>query len=221
MKNKSIEREISPNSSNLYFIFGGIAAGIAMPPFEFYHSSKIINENKIFIRDLKQCWYHSGLSGISNDIPSTARFISKEIQRYNPKRVFFVGNSMGGYAAILFTALIGYGNAIAFAPQTFINPILRLKYNDNRWAKQIFNTYKCSLFKKKAWDLKPFLLKCNNNQKISIFVAKDHQLDYIHAQHLRHSNAVKIYDFKSGGHEIVKVLRNSGKLASIMSGSYK
>lgn len=53
-KNKSIEVELSPEGSNLYIFFGGIRAGIAMPPFEFYNSSRIINENKIFIRDISQ-----------------------------------------------------------------------------------------------------------------------------------------------------------------------
>jgi len=48
---KSVEVDLSLNGSNLYIFFGGIAAGIVMPPFEFYSASKIIDENKIFIRD--------------------------------------------------------------------------------------------------------------------------------------------------------------------------
>ena len=74
-KNKSIEIDLSTNGRNLYIFFGGIVAGIAMPPLEFYNSSKIIDESKIFIRDLAQCWYQDGLPSISKDIYGTAGHI--------------------------------------------------------------------------------------------------------------------------------------------------
>ena len=38
---------------------------------------------------------------ISKDIYSTAQHIRNQIEDINPDKVFFVGNSMGGYAAIL------------------------------------------------------------------------------------------------------------------------
>ena len=217
---KSIERELIPGASNLYIFFGGLAAGIAMPPFEFYNAAKIVNENKIFIRDFGQCWYHSGLPGISHDIQSTADYLHGEIQKLNPEKVFFAGNSMGGYAAILFSTLTRCGQAIAFAPQTFISPLLRLRHGDIRWPIQIANTYVRSVLKKKYWDLKPFLLDTKAERKISIFVAKDHRLDYIHARHLDCISSVNIYEFESGGHGVVKLLRDEGKLSAIMLDMY-
>jgi predicted esterase YcpF (UPF0227 family) len=217
---KSVERELSADASHLYIFFGGIAAGIAMPPFEFYNVAKIINENKIFIRDFNQSWYHQGLADISNDLHSTALFIEKEIQQLNPEKVFFVGNSMGGYAAIVFATLIGQGEVIAFAPQTFISPLLRLKHGDTRWPAQILNTYKRGIFKTKVWNSKRLLLQKNHQQKISIFVSKDDLLDCVHAQHLSSIVGVKIFEFHDGGHEIVKLLRDTGKLPDIMAGNY-
>ena len=112
MKNtesNAVEVELSKNRSNLYIFFGGIAAGINMPPFEFYNSAKIIDENKIFIRDFSQSWYQNGLSKISKDIDSTVNFLKLQIKTIKPHKIFFVGNSMGGYAAIMFAQLIGKG----------------------------------------------------------------------------------------------------------------
>lgn len=150
---KPVEMELSVDGSHLYIFFGGIAAGIAMPRFEFYHASEIIEESKIFIRDLYQCWYQNGLPGISRDIHSTAQYVRDQIGRIEPDRVFLVGNSMGGYAAILFATMLRIGEVIAFAPQTFISPSLRLRHKDTRWQKQITNTYRRSMFKRKIWDL--------------------------------------------------------------------
>ena len=218
--NEAIEIELSKNGKNLYIIFGGIAAGIAIPAFEFYNSSKIIDHHKIFLRDLSQCWYQDGLPSIGKDVYSTAKHLKNEIEKIKPEKVYFVGNSMGGYAAILFSSLIGFGEVIAFAPQTFVSPLLRIRHRDNRWKKQISNMYRKSIFKRKIWDLRAFLARSKNNEKISIYVSRADKLDHIHAYHISGIKRVHIYEFEDGGHGIVKLLRDQGKLPAIMSGKY-
>lgn len=60
-KVSALEKVWKSGSDSLYLFFGGIQAGIAMPPFEFYQASGIFNENKLFLRDFAQSWYHAGL----------------------------------------------------------------------------------------------------------------------------------------------------------------
>ncbi len=220
MQPSSIEEMLSPESPNLYFFFGGIASGIVMPPFEFYQSSKITNDSKIFFRDLSQTWYQNGLPELGHSILSIQEYIEQMISAQKPEKIYFIGNSMGGYAAILFSALIGKGTAIAFAPQTFISPYLRFKYHDHRWKDNIAHTYKTSFFKKKSWDLKKLLLKKKGHQKIHIFVSRDDTLDLIHARHLANLPCVSLFEFRQGGHGVVKYLKDIGKLPEIMSGNY-
>jgi hypothetical protein len=220
-KAKPIERDYVPGARNLYFFFGGIAAGIAMPPFEFYKSANMLNENKVFLRDLQQCWYHKGLPGISHDVYSTAEFLKNEIDTLHPARIFFVGNSMGGFAAIMFSTLVGRGECIAFAPQTFVFPFLRLIHRDNRSSKQKWNMYLQTIFKRKVWELRRLLLRKKSNQKISVFISNNNRLDNIYAAHIGDIPGVKIYSFDEGRHDIVKLLRDQGKLPDIMSGIYE
>ena len=215
-----IEIDLSENGNNLYIFFGGIAAGIAMPIFEFYNASRIIDEHKIFIRDFAQCWYQDGLPSRSKDVYSTAQYIKIQIEDIKPEKTYFVGNSMGGYAAILFSNLLSMGEVIAFAPQTFISPYLRILNGDKRWRKQILNTYRKSFLKRKVWNLRPVLLRSNQGRKITVFVSKADKLDRIHASHIADIQGVNIYEFDGGGHGIVKLLRDQGKLPAIMSGTY-
>lgn len=215
----SVERLIEPGSNALYLFFGGIQAGIGMPPFEFYKASGIINENKIFLRDFSQSWYHAGLHGISSDIDSTALYIENVIDELGPERIYFVGNSMGGYAAILFHALLGKGEAIAFVPQTFISDDLREQYGDSRWPEQISRTLSLPATKREAHDLRG-LLERRSACKISIFIASDNPLDLVHAAHVRECAGVHVHEFDAGGHQLVKELRDEGKLAQIMLGQY-
>lgn len=218
--NRPVEVELSATGSRLYIFFGGIAAQIAMPPFEFYNASRILDENKIFVRDFAQCWYQDGLPGIGEDIDATAGYLDERIDEIKPEKTFFVGNSMGGYAAILFASLTGKGEAVAFAPQTFVSPSLRLRHLDYRWPRQIVRTYLRSLRKRHVWDLRPLVQRREGVQKISIFVSKEHRLDHRHAEHLRSVAGVRVHEFESGGHGVVKVLRDEGRLPAIMSGTY-
>jgi pimeloyl-ACP methyl ester carboxylesterase len=218
-KNQPIEIDLINESSSLYIFFGGIQAGIAMPPFEFYNSSKIVNENKMFVRDFSQCWYQKGLQGIGTDVSSIADHLKKIINDINPDKIFFVGNSMGGYAAILFAALLGQGEAIAFSPQTFISNEMREIHADNRWLEQIENMHRTPNIIKNNLDLR-LLLDEDNKQKISIFVSVEDKLDEAHADHLRDVPYVNIFKFNQGGHSVVKLLRDLGKLPDILSGNY-
>ena len=212
-----ILEEIIPGSKRIYFIFGGFFAGMGMMPFEFFKSSQILKENKIFFRDFSQAWYQNGLPGIGRDIYEVRDYINQKIAQLNASEVFFVGNSMGGYAAILFSTLVGSGQAIAFAPQTFISPLKRLKYRDNRWAPQVLKAYRSSIFKKHHWDLQPLLAKRTDLSTIHIFVSRKNRLDFIHANQLRCIDNVTIHEYDVGGHALVKYLRDAGKLPDILN----
>lgn len=218
--NNSVEKIIRLESNSLYLFFGGIQAGIAMPPFEFYKASGIIDETKIFFRDFDQSWYHAGLKDITADIDTTAIYIESIIKEINPETIFFVGNSMGGYAAILFSSLIGKGEVIAFSPQTFISSDLREKYSDTRWPHQIAKTLALPTTKKEAYDLREILLNTKNRNKTSIFVARDSVLDLAHASHVKDCSGVEVFEFDTGGHSLVRELRDKGKLSQIMVGKY-
>lgn len=221
MKAKSaILEELIPGSKKLYFIFGGVAAELAMPPFEFYTSAKIIEENKIFLRDFSQAWYQNGLPGVGNTFHAIGTFIEKKIAELEPEEVFFVGNSMGGYAAILFASLVGKGTAIAFAPQTFVSPLKRLRHREQRWSKQITKMHLRTALKTHVWDLKAWLTPRPTEADIEIYVAKDSRLDYLHATYLKNLESVTVHEFPVGGHNLVKQLRDEGALPAILSGTY-
>ena len=52
-----------------------------------------------------------------------------------------MGNSAGGYAAILFGLLLKVDKVVAFSPQTFFGPFKNLINRDFRWAKQQLKIY--------------------------------------------------------------------------------
>lgn len=220
--NNSIEKALHAGSKKLFLIFGGIAGAMAMPPFEFFNSSRIINENKIFIRDLNQCYYQAGLAGISTDINSTADYLKNEIAQIDHENLYFIGNCAGGFAAIMFSALLGCGETIAFAPLTFIDPINRIRFRDFRNTRKKINTYIRTFTKRKIYDLKTLLKTTSPMERnIQIFVGSNYRVDYVHSARLANIHGVTIHEIKTNVHSVVKVLRDQGKLAQILEGSYQ
>lgn len=211
-----IKEELVKESEKLYIIFGGINTGTGMPPFEFCRASQILDESRIFVRDLSQSWYHLGLSGLTRDVGSTAKYLQAIIEQHEVKKTILVGNSMGGFAALLFASMIANDcRAIAFAPQTFISPIKRLKYRDHRWKSEIFGTYWKAMFKKKYFDLSN-LEGIQNDWKGDIIVSADHKRDMAHALNMQKFSQVTIHAYDCDKHRIVKYLRDKGELQKIL-----
>ncbi|AAU91957.1 hypothetical protein MCA1751 [Methylococcus capsulatus str. Bath] len=210
--------ELIPGSRKLYLIFGGMRGALGIPPFEFYESARILNESRVFFRDLSQTWYHAGLPGISSNIPETVRYIERIIDKSPAEEVVFIGNSMGGYAAILFSTLIGRGRVVSFSPQTFISPSKRRASGDGRWRSRILRTYGAALFKPKFFDLRRVLEMATGDNRIDIFVSSLDGLDVVHARNLAPFGNVRITERELGGHDLVKHLRDNGELQLILQG---
>ena len=88
--------------------------------------------------DPKQCWYHKGIEGISNNIDETTEDLKDKINKRDYKKIIFMGVSAGGYAAILFGSLCHVTKVISFIPRRK----LKAKIVDKKYEKlkNIINT---------------------------------------------------------------------------------
>src|SRR5699024_7210555 len=174
--------------------------------------------NQIFIRDLNQAWYQKGLEkGKDKSIVDYIQLLEKQINELNPKKVVFVGNSAGGYAALLFGHLLNADSVYAFAPQTFIDRKNRMKYIDFRWRDKVFNV-RMSTKASEFQNLKKVFNSIKNfNTQFHIYYDHTFRLDRIHAKQLKGMKNVTLHSVNDGGHYIVKKLKYEGKLMEILS----
>jgi hypothetical protein len=213
-----VKVEFVAGSRNLYILFGGISGGLAMPPFEFYSAAGVLDSSKIFVRDMAQAWYQWGLPGIGSDVFAISEWLAAKVDESGAgDDVCFVGNSMGGFAALLFSAMLRRGRAVAFAPQTFVGRELRAAHGDRRWARQIELLHGRPQARE-ILDLAPFIRAGHPSIRADIYVADDNRLDVVHADQLAEFDNVRIHRFVGGGHNLVRVLRDEGKLKGILSG---
>ncbi|WP_298533183.1 YqiA/YcfP family alpha/beta fold hydrolase [uncultured Algibacter sp.] len=204
------------NSSTLVIVFGGIKQGLGIPVYEFMNLLRGFKFDKVFIRDLSQSWYQNGIFE-ANSIFKLKKRIESIIKQGSYKKVFFIGNSMGGYAAIMFGSLIGVNEVISFSPQTFLKKSLRKRYKDYRWKDEILKI-KYIFFKRKILDLKKLeSLIENKNLHIEIHYSLRDRLDSVHAARVKSIKGVTLYPYNFGNHNLVKELRDKGTLSGILN----
>ena len=203
------------NRKNLLISFGGIMHGLGIPVFEFFNIIKGIECDKIFLRDFNQAWYHNGIDENFDNIKKVQNLLEYYIFNNNYQKVCFLGNSMGGYASILFGVLIGIDTVISFAPQTFIDKWNRWRMKDSRWDQEIKNLYLSNNGTRKYFDLKKIISK-NKFTEINIYYSQMDSLDKNHAERLRCMDKVILHKVEKGGHSVVKILKNNGQLLKII-----
>ena len=171
----------------------------------------------MFIRDLRQVWYQGGLPEVGDNIYSIAHFIRTQIDQQGCKKIVTIGNSAGGYAALLFGSILCVDKVIAFSPQTFLNLKNRVIHFDSRWSKQIREMYRIPGLEKPTLDLVDVFSRQDcAKTKFNIFYSQKDRLDTIHAKRMDKFPNIDLHDFNYGGHQLVRWLRDEHKLFDLL-----
>jgi hypothetical protein len=131
-----------PNTDTLFIFFGSMTGKLGtLSPFEFLRSTTPIPAHKLYLRDFYQSYYHHGIYGYTQDIPETQNLIDSLLHEYAIDTLVCVGHCAGGYAAILFGALVGADVVHAFSPQTFFSIGQKLVHIDPRFHQYTRKMY--------------------------------------------------------------------------------
>jgi len=209
----SVLYDFEADSEVLLITFSGVGIGIGVPFFEFLKALTPFNIRKIVVRDVHKSWYHAGLEGVSNDIDGSIPALKELIEKSGAKSVIVLGNSMGGYAALLYGALLGVDEVLAFAPTTFADNWNRIKNFDYR---RMYKYLRQSPVKSpKYYDLAK--VPGMDHPDIHIFFDNKFRTDRAHAEHLaRHHKNVSLYRYEGGRHGVIKVIKKMGDLDKII-----
>jgi hypothetical protein len=80
--------------------------------------NKFPHASRYFYVDIHRTCYHKGIHDKSTNIDETVEYLKHKVKKY--KHVIFIGLSSGGYAALLYSSLVGISDVIAFYPQTIL-----------------------------------------------------------------------------------------------------
>jgi hypothetical protein len=206
--------DLDHDSSTLVIAFAGLRGFLGgFPAFEFRKLLSSVHVKSAYIRDHYAAWYHRGVVDVGPDVDSV---VAKLRQLENEaERVVMIGNSAGGYAALLFGAMLGC-ETYAFSPQTFVDPELLRGAGDHRWDNELNALLESGKFDRRYGDLAPLLAESEG--RFVIFHGALDTIDEKHVDRVRGIEQVTVNRIEDCDHRCVKYLRDSGWLPSFLLG---
>ena len=210
---------LADEGAPLLIAFAGFAGGLGIRPAEFFELTRDINASRIFMRDVQKLWYQKGVVGVADDMDGMASYLAGKTDELKPSRAVMVGNSAGGFAAIVMAILLGTGRVIAFAPQTFIDRAHRFVHRDKRCRDLFKNVHRTP--GKRYVDVKPLLRERTPSCEIDIYYSLLDRLDRLHAERLSFASCIRTHAVGEGGHGIIKHMAGTGELARLVGEALK
>lgn len=193
--------------------FAGFGGGFGgMPAFEFRNTVSDVAAHKLFLRDPSGLWYLGGLPSIGDSADAVAAYVRDHCARHGAKRVVTVGNSSGGYAALLFGILIDADEVHAFAPKTRL--VLPEDFHDQEKLRLIHH----HMGKDHPYlDIKRLLADGRGARTmLHIHYPNGDTVDAKQARRMAGIRNVKLWKYRWRTHALVRVLKQYGALRPIL-----
>lgn len=191
--------------------WAGGHAGVSAP--EFSRTVEGLPADVVFLRDPYDCAYLDGVPGAGGSIAEVAAWLRGLCARKGARRVVTMGNSTGGWAAILFGILIGADDVQAFAPKTRMCGTEDFHEPDRfpRVAQSIRGDGD-------LLDLREVLARQGTAKtRISIHYPRHDPVDARHARHFEGLPGVRLFEYRFQQHTLARALRDAGVLRPILA----
>ncbi|MGI8890089.1 MAG: hypothetical protein ACR2G0_04815 [Chthoniobacterales bacterium] len=195
------ERE---SSSQLNYIFHGMAGGLGMQPLTVLRETGLIRTNLVLLKDYYRFFYQAGLNAEITDVAAIIARLQRcrqELPHVRQTNCF--GPSSGGYAAILFGHYLKVDAVYAFAPVTQIDVNGLKKFGGRKDVERITETHR---------DLARLLATYNGRTRYKLYYCDGYARDRAHAEHLRGLPGVELYPQPGSTHNVAQAMFESGRL---------
>lgn len=210
-----------PESDQLLIAFSGFGSfHRAWEPFNFMGLTRKYPLNRIFIRDLRQTWYHWGINGHTKNYDETAEYLSEAIGSHGIRNFMVLGSSAGGYAALIIGSLLE-AEVHSIAPQTFVDAANRIEYRDLFKDDKVPLLYENPDVCAQYFDVKPLLENAPNGRSVyHVHYPQEPEHDRVHAERLTGLPGVELHCYEKGGHTLASYLTRDGTLDRIIQETF-
>jgi len=195
--------DVHPGSRKAIVVFGSRGRGFGA--FELSSTFKEKHCTMLYVRDPLDGWYNLPIRDVGRNIGEIAAWIKRKLDEQGIEDVRTIGGSMGGFGAILFGSLLNVTSVLTFAPQTFIDPVLRAKHDDDRWEENM-----ARIGRPTCGDLLPLLEENERRARPTRIVAHysaEVPIDKLHVERIAHLPSVVAKPHMSKRHNIARELQ--------------
>jgi len=195
------------NSSQLYYVFHGMAGGLGIQPLTVLRETGLIHNNLVLLKDYYRFFYQAGLNPEITDVDAIiARLRRCREELPHVRQTFCCGPSSGGYAAILFGHYLQVDVVYAFAPVTLINLDDLKRFGGSKEIWRITEQHR---------DLARLLSNHNGRTRYKIFFCDGHIRDRTYAARIQDLPGVELYPQPGTTHNVIQAIYERGRLGEI------
>lgn len=199
----------------LVIAFSGNARKLDVPVHEFFETTKTLGYNRILLWDKYVMYYHYGVDRKRRNWPSLIAYLEQEIARLQPKRVFCVGTSSGGYAALVAGHHLRADFVHAFSPQTEID----LSREGVRGARHPVHRWRMSFSRRihrEVLDLAPMLSRFNGKTRYFVHYGSGNEIDCRFAGRIAEKPGVITLGYPCSAHAVAVFLAKKKFLGHVL-----
>jgi hypothetical protein len=217
--NESLVAEVGSDPSVLIVVFSGARGHWGSRRHDFVETTGALHYSRILCRDPNRLWYHEGIDDERADIRALLDSMREHIDALAPQAKLFIGNSVGGYAALLFGHFLGADSVHAFAPQTCLLPdyVRRHRDLDTPEKADAYDRLWASRAAEWEWfDLNTVLEEHNGRSTYFVHYCADSEPDRHAARWIAGRDGVRLCTYPCAGHGVVRYIAKEQLLLKIL-----
>jgi hypothetical protein len=180
--------------------------------FDFVRAAGPVNVKKMFVRDPNMLWYQKGTPGLGTDVPSMVEGLRSVITAQHVQRTVMIGNSGGGFAAILFGVLLGVDEIHAFNPPTLIHTPA-----DTSMPDRLLVLERELGLESPYLDLRKVLSQSlQDRTRIFVHYSRGDRKDKRHARYISSCPHVTIIEYPSVSHHVARFFAKRAMLSPLL-----
>lgn len=200
------------------------------PPLYFFGRSKKLEQltgqplNRILLRDKTFHWFMHGVPGLGTEVDQVVARLKRLVAAIRPSQVWCIGDSMGGYAAVLFGMLLRADRIVSICPLSTFDPDFARRYNDKRflWA---MDAVAATVPDNKYLDLPRLARELDHQGRVDLILGTNAgdtapeavNFDVMHAFRLGHLPRYRVHYVTEAHHDDVALrLARDGQLDGIL-----
>jgi pimeloyl-ACP methyl ester carboxylesterase len=193
----NVKISFQPGNGTLAVIsFTGIGLQLGGIQQEEFRASLNGDRDIYYVTDHQRSWFNDCFQSVVD-------VVSREITARGTKEVTTLGNSMGGFGALLFAAYLpNCRTAIAFAPQSSIkSDVVPFESRYRKFAAQV-----------RTWNVPDVVPHLLDSVRYHVVIGADEPIDEKHADRLLASNisGLNVYSVKNADHNVARSLKSQG-----------
>ncbi len=160
-------------------------------------------------------WYLSGINNLGNGLAEAGKALDGLRRRH--ARALFIGNSMGGFAALRFGYRIGADRIIAFSPQVRLDAHFRAQHNDRRWEDAIAKLQNAVPAEQLTLESDVAGAPAGALTRADVYAGAECPQDIAQAHCLQRFPSVTVHAIPGTDHDLVHSFRETGQLKTILN----